>query len=199
MPSGLQCPFHIFAELQRVARWFTSDSAYYNIAANLYSVSGSLVAEATLMRHHMLGDVNPKMGAEYTTAERRTIYATSPHNLLQSSTARHSGIMGVSLPSERETITSCRVEELKAIVIARGGNVTGRNGKALYREELQWIVWAYLSMETENSRGTVYFNHTKNKNGIFSNMDTATPSLGRRATNTHAHNVRFLFLDPRQS
>ena len=30
----------------------------------------------------------------------------------------------------------------------------------------------YVSMEMENSRSTVYFNHEREKNGIFSKLDT---------------------------
>ena len=58
------------------------------------------------------------------------------------------------------------------MVIARGGNVTGRDGKALRREELQRIVRAYLAMEVENSRVTAYFNREKYKNGVFASIDT---------------------------
>ena len=100
----------ISTELQRVARWFTVDVTYYNSAANLYSVSGSLLTEATLTkRRHMLGDVNPKTGAEYSVPAKKIIEAASPHNLLQNSAARRSSIKGVTLPNGRETIASCRV------------------------------------------------------------------------------------------
>ena len=58
------------------------------------------------------------------------------------------------------------------MVTARGGNVTGRDGNALCREELQRIVRAYVTMEAENSRSTVYFNRSKLNNGIFANIDT---------------------------
>ena len=58
------------------------------------------------------------------------------------------------------------------MIIARGGNRTGRNDKALCREEMQKVVWAYVSMEMENSRSTVYFNRERKKNGIFSKLDT---------------------------
>ena len=56
-------------------------------------------------------------------------------------------IYGLSLPSNRETISSYSVEDLKAMVIAHGGSVIGCTGKAHQIEELQKIVRAYLSME----------------------------------------------------
>ena len=58
------------------------------------------------------------------------------------------------------------------MIIARGGKYTGRDGKALRQEETQKVVWAYVSMEIENSLSTVYFNREREKNGIFSKLDT---------------------------
>ena len=52
---------------------------------------------------------------------------------------------------------SCLVEELKAMLIARSGNVTGSNGKGLNKIELQKMVRAFLLVETDNSKHTVYF------------------------------------------
>jgi hypothetical protein len=59
------------------------------------------------------------------------------------------------------------------MVIVRGGDVTGRNDKALQREELQKVVRAYLSMEAKNTRSTVYFNQHCDDNGIFVDVDTS--------------------------
>ena len=58
------------------------------------------------------------------------------------------------------------------MIIARGGKYTGRDGKALRQEETQKVVWAYVSMEIENSLSTVYFNREREKNEIFSKLDT---------------------------
>ena len=65
------------------------------------------------------------------------------------------------------------MEKLKAIVIARGGGVTGRDGRAIYKEQLQRIVRVYLSMEIKNTRSTVYFNRERVGNGIFAAIDTS--------------------------
>ena len=51
--------------------------------------------------------------------------------------------------------------------------MTGRDGKALKKEELQRYVCAYLSVESENPKNTVYFDRSKNKNGIFETIDTS--------------------------
>ena len=70
-------------------------------------------------------------------------------------------------------MADCRLEELKAMVISRGGNVTGRNGGALSRAELQATVRAYLSLEKDNSKHTVYFKRDRIRNGIFADIDTS--------------------------
>ena len=59
------------------------------------------------------------------------------------------------------------------MVISRGGNVTGRNGSALSRAQLQATVRAYLSLEKENSKHTVYFKRDRIRNGIFADIDTS--------------------------
>ena len=59
------------------------------------------------------------------------------------------------------------------MVIACGGGVTGRNDKALQREELQKVVRAYLSMEAKNTRSTVYFNQNCDANGIVADINTS--------------------------
>ena len=59
------------------------------------------------------------------------------------------------------------------MIIARGGNCTGRDGKALRREEMQKVVCPYVLMEMENSRSTVYFNREREKNGLFTKVDTS--------------------------
>ena len=64
------------------------------------------------------------------------------------------------------------MNELKAMVIARGGNLTSE-GKAMVKEELQVLVRAFLSVEKENTKHTVYFDRSRNNNGIFANIDTS--------------------------
>ena len=70
-----------------------------------------------------------------------------PHNLLHNSAASRETTRSVALPTSRDTVAEYRVEELKAMITARGGGVTGRNGKAYSKEAMQRIVRAYLSME----------------------------------------------------
>ena len=78
-----------------------------------------------------------------------------------------------SFPTDRTTVAYYKVEELKVMVIVQGGNVIGRNGKSLKKTELQKVVRAYLSLETENPSGTVYFNCSWEENGIFANINTS--------------------------
>ena len=136
-------------------------------------VSGKLLAKATpTTNRHMWGEVNSKTGVAFTAAEQWKIVSVSLHNLLQNSAARRNTIRGISLLGNRDTVASCQVEELEKMVTARGGNVTGHDGKALHREKLQQIVWEYLAIEAKNSRSIVYYNRSKHNNGIFANIDT---------------------------
>ena len=61
----------ISLEMKKVEGWYAADGTYYNSAANLYLVPGSLVVKT-----------NPKTGAEYSAAARQKTEAASPHNLL---------------------------------------------------------------------------------------------------------------------
>ncbi|KAL7525604.1 hypothetical protein ACHAWF_004185 [Thalassiosira exigua] len=80
---------------------------------------------------------------------------------------------GLSLPNGRNSIMECRVDELKAMLVVRGGSVTAKDGRALNRDELRRLVTVYLSMEGENKKHTVYFNQERVGNGIFADIDTS--------------------------
>ena len=164
----------IATELRRVARWFSRGGTYYDADANILSTSGKIVqATSPKTRRHKVGHLNPKTMREYSYEERTHINAIKPHNLVHDSAARREHVNGMSLPSDRSTVAECRPEELKAMVIARGGNVTGGDGKALNQKELRKTVRAYLSLESQNSKHTVYFNRDRHHNGIFSEFDTS--------------------------
>jgi len=143
-------------EMRRVARWYTTGGTYYDEHANVRSVSGAIVQAASpTSRRHMIGDLNPKTMEEYTPDERSQIDAVQPHNLIHNSAARRETINGMSLPPDKTTVAECRPEELKTMIVARGGNVTSKEGRALTVPELQRQVRAYLSMEKENSQHVV--------------------------------------------
>ena len=172
--SELHSVSRIASEMRRVARWFTVVGTYYDQDANVRSVSGDVVQTASSVgRRHSVGDLNPKTKAEYSRDERLQIDTVQPHNLAHNSAARRETINGLSLPSDRNTVAQCRPEELKAMIIARGGNVTGKDGRALTIPQLQRTVRAYLSMEKENSKHTVYFKRDHDNNGLFADIDTS--------------------------
>ena len=160
--------------MDRVAWWFTSGGTYYDDDGDVRSVSGFIVKSSSrATRRHMMGEVKAKTSAEFPAAEKSKIDKLQPHNLLHNLAASQDSINGLALPKEKKTVRSCIVEELKAMVIARGGVVTARDGRALRKEELQKIVRAYLSMKTENLKNTVYFNRAGSENGIFATIDTS--------------------------
>ena len=164
----------ISTELRRVARWFTVGGTYYDPDANVRSISGAMVqAASSTSCRHMAGDLNSKTMEEHSRDERSQIDAVQPHNLIHNSAARRETINGLSLPSARATVAECRPDELKAMIVARGGGVTGKDGKALNKEQLQRMVRAYLSVENENKKHTVYFKRDRCNNGIFEKIDTS--------------------------
>ena len=131
----------------------------------------------------MKGLLNSRTLAEFTNAEKQVIGRMQPHNLLHNLAAPRETIRSVALPASRDTVAECRVEELKAMITARGGGVTGRDGKAYSKEAMQRIVRAYLSMEKENTRSTVYFNRAQGGNGIFAKIDTSERKSAREILN----------------
>ena len=84
-------------------------------------------------RRHLSGELDRKTRLEFTAEQKRVIAAVQPQNLVHNSVVQRDKINGLSLPSGRDTIYACRVEELKAMVIARGGSLPGRDNKALRR------------------------------------------------------------------
>ena len=127
-----------------MVHWYAVGGTCYDQAANTRSVDEDIGrAYSPNQRRHMIGDLNPKMMAEYTSAKRMLAEAIQPHNLLHNSAPRRESINGLSPPLNRATVAKCRPEELKAMMGARGGNVTGKDGRPLTKEQLQRMVRAY--------------------------------------------------------
>ena len=111
--------------------------------------------------------LNLQILTEFTNTEKQVIGRMQPHNLLHNLAAQRETIRCLALPSSWNTVAEYRVEELKTITNARSGSVTGRDGKAYSKEEMQRIVHAHLLMKKENNQSTVNFNHAQGGNGIF--------------------------------
>ena len=107
----------------------------------------------------------------FTADQRKKIDSVQSHNLHHNSCANKSKLNGLSLPPGK-TINDCSVDELKRMIIERGGSLQG-DGKALTKGKLKLIVKAYLLMEKENTRHTVYFDRSRNNNGVFDKIDTS--------------------------
>ena len=119
----------VTTELCRVSTWFTSGGTYYDTSANVRSVDGRLLkARSPSSRRHMKGLLNSRTLAEFTNAEKQVIGHMQPHNLLHNSAAPRETIRSVALPTSRDMVAECRVQELKAMITAHCGGVTGRDG-----------------------------------------------------------------------
>ena len=55
-------------------------------------------------------------------------------------------IDSLSLPASWATVAKCRLKEIEAMIIVRGGGMTAYGGRAYNKEELQRIVRAYVSV-----------------------------------------------------
>ena len=104
---------------------------YYDASANVRSVDGRIVkGRIPSSRRHTKGLTNSKTMAVFTNEEKEVIGRIQPHNLLHNSAAPCEVIGSLSLPASRSTVAECRLEELKAMIIARRGDMTARDGTA---------------------------------------------------------------------
>lgn len=71
------------------------------------------------------------MLAPFSKEQRHIIEVIQPHNLLHNVASDRESINGLSIPAGRDTVASCHVEELKAMMIVRDGPITDKDGKAL--------------------------------------------------------------------
>jgi hypothetical protein len=161
-------------ELDRVEKWFSKDGSYYDIDGNHLTVSGDMImTKSRTTIRHMNGELDPKTRGVFSTSQQKLIDSLKPHNLKHNSEADSSAIHGKSLPPYRARVQDCLVDELKGILICRGGNLTDRDGNALNKSELCKIATAHLLLEKENQSHTIFFNRTRSNNGVFANIDTS--------------------------
>ena len=189
-------------ELARVSDYFSKRGTYYDRAGNIYSVEGKLIQRANkTTRRHMKGELNPKTVAELTADEKRGVASVKPHNLLHNSAVCRDKINGISLPENRSSIDDCIVEELKAMIICRGGSLTGKDGKALTRPQLLLQLKAYMKLEKQKPSSIVYFDRGRCNNGIFAKIDTSErrslPQMLIDLVNTAGYepNIHAFFVD----
>lgn len=165
-------PTAITDELERVSAWFSRGGTYYDEAANVLSVAGEIVKSSSrITKEHMAGSRDPKTSSLYTNDQKIKINSVQSHNLLHNSATDKSKLNGLSLP-DGKTLDECTVDELKRMVIVRGGSLQG-DGKNLTKDKLKRFVKAYLLMERERSKHTVYFDRCGTNNGVFDKIDTS--------------------------
>ena len=162
----------ILTEINRIQKFFTRDATYYDDACHVKNLAGQVVELPCRRNHqHMKGENHPRTKEPYSTAESEALQMLAPHNLLHNSCADRTKIRGLSFPQGKSSVKELKVDELKAMIIARGGSVTDKEGNAMRKEALSRMVEAYLSMENQNTKHTVFFDRSRDKNGIFSSVD----------------------------
>ena len=196
----------IQGELERVCHWFTKRGTYYDTSGNVYAINGELKKRSNRTTHdHMVGYIDPKTGAAFTGDQNKHLERMKSHNLLHKSYVDKEQINGLSLPEGKATAAKCTVDELKAIIIARGGTVTGKDGNALKRNELICLVNRYFRFEKQNTINAVYFDRSRKGNGIFTKLDTggrvSVPGIINNLLKTGEHepSIQKLFTDLLQS
>ena len=163
----------IQAELNRVSHWFSSGGSYYDGSGNIKSFAGIVIKKASrTLVEHMNGRLDPKSGAAFTPEQEQQRRLVEPHNLLHNSAAKRGKIKGISLPEGKTTLDNCNKAEMKAMIVARGGSVTGKDGKGLSAPVMQRTLEAYLHLERQRPTQTVYFDRSRSQNGIFAKIDT---------------------------
>ena len=75
-----------------------------------------------------------------------------PHKNLPNLAALRKTTRSLVLPVFQDTVATCCLEELKAMITARGNGVTGRDGKAINKEDMQQTVFAYLLMKEKHPK-----------------------------------------------
>ena len=149
---------NIVSELNRVSDFFLNRGTYYYISGNMRSLRGTIVESANCTTlAHMRGNRDPKTRLPFSEEQSNLLNSTKVHNLLHNSEANADKIDGVLLPPGKACVNDCIMDELKKMVIARGGNLMGQDGKAIPSNQLKRLVRANLLLEKKNSKHTVYF------------------------------------------
>lgn len=171
----------IAERFRMVEEYFTENAIFYSTRWQIQTVGGRIVKESCPESlHHMQGDTHPKTGLPFSEEERKQLSALRPHNLLHNSEKDRRDIAGVSFPSGKASISDLNVQELKAMIIARGGSLTDPSGQAHRKEALQKLLEAFMAVEEQNSKHTVFSRETVRRMGCFRLLTPVTgPTLGK--------------------
>ena len=161
-------------EVTRIEKFFTKTATFYSPDGDIMNVAHDIVSKSCPEQlQHMQGDSHPRRPFAFTRDQLRKLQDLQPHNLLHNSSHDRARITGLSFPAGKTKVSELRVDELRGMIISRGGSLTSKAGTALRKEELQHLVEAFLAMEKQNSKNTVFFNRDKATNGIFDSIDTS--------------------------
>ena len=125
------------------------------------------------IRRRTKDELNPKAVKELTDNENRDVVSVQPYSSLHNSAADRDKINGVSLPEKRSSIEEFIVEELKDVIICRGGSLTGKDRNSLKISQLMLQIKACTKMEKEKPSSIVYFDRSRCNNEIFSKIDAS--------------------------
>ena len=105
---------------------------YYDTAENVWSVAGHRIKARSPSSYQCMKTLlNAKTPEKFTYEQKWAIDHLQSHNLLRNTAACCKSISSLSLLISPDTVASCCLKKLKAMVIVRSGSVTSRNGKAI--------------------------------------------------------------------
>ena len=179
-------------ELLRVLDYYSKKVTHYNKDGDVYLVEVKITRQINETTHHrMRGELDPKTVKELIEDEKSYLALVKPYDVLCNSASDRNKIKGISLPENKSSIEECAVEDLKVVIICRGGSLTGKNGKSLSRSQLLLQVKASLKIETEKPSSVFCFDRSRSNNGMFSKIDTSKRRSLTRIINDLANNPSY--------
>lgn len=116
---------------------------------------------------HAAAQVNPRTREAFSNDEAAEVAALQPHNLVHRSYLEAAAVPEAQLPEGRTKISDCNVEELKAMVAARGGSTVSDRGKRLRKTDLVRVATAFSNVEEQAPHLVKVFDRKPETSGSF--------------------------------
>eukprot|EP00978_Attheya_sp_CCMP212_P004223 scaffold9225_cov66-Attheya_sp.AAC.1 len=165
----------IVEELKRVGQWYSRSGLFYDSNGNLFQINGVMKeAASNRTKMHMQGRLHPKTLAVFSDSENEQLRSVDAANLLHNSKADRLKLDGIRMPNGKSNMKECTNDELKRMIVVRGGNTTNpQNGGQMCKVEMIKIMQAYQILENHVPSSVGYFNRSKRDNGLFVKIDTS--------------------------
>ena len=142
----------------------------------------------------MKGQCDPRTGAPFTVEQQHIFDGYDPSDALHHSKIKT--LQASELPNNKSSVFECTSEELKPMVLARGGSITSHAGRPVHVDDLKEVAAGFLNLEMEVPSRKVYFDCNPQTNGIFSKINTKHGAnigqiIGQVARQSRIAGIRF--------